>query len=1704
MSKIRAFLMDTTQLSFSKITLFVLLLTLYACGGQSPTFNGGNGASSISAVSSEQSSQNQSSPNRPPHAEGKALYDTQCAFCHGASGQGAGAGGNLRSCSVCTNEALLIQTIDDTMPLGKPQICDLDCSTKIAKYILAEFVGIPSSSTPAASSSSDSDFSSQDSISSVTNSKAVSSASSSVVVVPVSSSAKSTAVSSVGKSLTVSSVDASSAAGSSVAAQGDAVQGKKQFEGMCIGCHKGGPASIPLSSPGKYTDAYASLATYITNNMLPFVSPAGSCDATCVQNIAAYIRTRGNLGSSSSAGSSVSVSSVALSSIAKSSLVNSSQANSSVPAQALAAISVQGNKVLFGGKEGSIAGNSLFWSNTGWGGEKYYTAAVVKWLKDDWKSNLIRAAMGVEETGGFLSDAANKTRVETVVDAAIANNMYVIIDWHTHKAENYKTQAIDFFKQMATKYGNYNNVIYEVYNEPLAVSWDTVIKPYAQDVIAAIRAIDPDNLIIVGTPNWSQDVDVAANNPITAYSNIAYTLHFYAGTHKAELRAKAQTALDKGLPLFVTEWGAVNADGGGGVANSETTAWLNFLKTNKISHANWALNDKAEGSSSLVTGASANGGWTSAQLTASGALVKDAILNWPSLTASTSSAQASSAPASSKPASSAANSSVPNTGAGVIFTEDFESGTAGTQPAGWSNLIAYNFNGSNTLSGKDYALIDTSDSFNGSKSIHFKGNFAQLLKPLPANTQRLHMRAWVKSSRQIGNIPGGDTESNHSHIMGIKKTTDANNEIRVGEIKGTLGTNDVPSDNIAPKSDKWRQGDQISADKWICVEVAMYADTTYDELYMWVDSKLVHSITSANDWQNGPLGKDWLSDKFNYVEFGFQSYTGQQTADVWMDDIVVSTQSIGCGNVSSVSSAAKSSVANSSVINSSVASGDPVAGKSLYDGNTYNCALCHGATGKGTTPIDATKLTYGNDQTLAAYIAATMPKTAPGTCTGACATNLAAYIRSWVVATTSSSSSNSSSGTSSSVGNNSCGVTYGPRNLRVLTRNEFANAMADLTGVSLAADLGQSTLDSLPADNIINGFSNNVLANIESGALQSYGLVVNKVVERLAAQNFAGVINCSTLSAVACGEGFVNTLALRIFRRPLTTEEKTAYQELFAAEFTGGDVNEGIKLALRTALTSPQFLYRSEVGISAADVQSGNTGGDAEYEPTGTVQNLLSATKEVPIYQRADGSVNFTGNDLLEFTVSATQAANGVWPTLQITANTTLGTPDVLVNHATPKTYRIQTSKLTGNQYIAFVNQPKANPDNGNLTFTSIKISGAKLITQPKPPVQLDTDAFVLTPYELASYLSFTFAGTTPDVTLLSAAASGGLITNEQIAAQVERLTATANARKHFGNFAAQWLRTDRVLDIVKDNSISPKFTDDVRKAMAQEVRDVFTHVVLDEGEVFTKLYDGNFTFVNQALADFYGISGVSGTAMKKVTGVTNRAGLVTSGAFMTVNAHEKETGPILRSVYLRRNFLCHDVPAPPTGISLDGTDIDAEREKARVAWEAYLAANGGKATSRRHYEFLTSASTCKGCHDKMINPLGGGMEDFDAFGLPQVTDFNGLVIDAVGTLFGVTAVNDGQVLNFTGAKQIAHEIAGMDVTRQCFIDNGFRLAMGTGSSYFDREKSIKLSAKEIQSYSCEMTKLDNIMKTNNNSTKALLKGLGNMDSVRYRKNVQR
>lgn len=278
----------------------------------------------------------------------------------------------------------------------------------------------------------------------------------------------------------------------------------------------------------------------------------------------------------------------------------------------------------------SLAGPSFFWSNTGWGQERFYTKGAVETFAKDWNAGIIRVAMGAQGSGNYLEDeAGNIERVVTVVNAAIENGLYVVIDWHSHHAEKDIEEAKLFFTAIAQAYGEYPNVIYEIYNEPLnTTDWSTVVKPYAEELIETIRAIDPDNLIIVGTQSWDQDLDKAADDPITGQSNILYALHFYAASHKGDLRKKAEYAIGKGLPLIISEWGSVTYNGDGKFDKKSTLKWMEFAKKHHLSHMNWSVSDKDETASMFKPSASSDGGWTDKDLTPSGRLVRDIIRDW--------------------------------------------------------------------------------------------------------------------------------------------------------------------------------------------------------------------------------------------------------------------------------------------------------------------------------------------------------------------------------------------------------------------------------------------------------------------------------------------------------------------------------------------------------------------------------------------------------------------------------------------------------------------------------------------------------------------------------------------------------------------------------------------------------------------------------------------------------------------------------------------------------------------------------------------------------------------------------------------------------------------------------------------------------------------------------------------------------------------
>lgn len=259
---------------------------------------------------------------------------------------------------------------------------------------------------------------------------------------------------------------------------------------------------------------------------------------------------------------------------------------------------------------------------------QYVNYNTFKTLRDDWNTNCVRLAMYTHEYNGYCAGGDQdylKSLVETGVDAATDLGMYVIIDWHVLQEQDpnvYKEQSKTFFKEMSEKYADYTNVLYEICNEPNGyATWDSV-KSYAEEIIPIIRENDPDAIIIVGTPTWSQDIDQAKSNPLD-FENVLYSLHFYAGTHKDVLWNRLDSCVQNGLPVFVSEFGMCDASGNGANDFDSTQNWFNVIEKYNISFCCWNLANKDESSSVIKSSCDKVSDWSEDELSESGKWIRN-------------------------------------------------------------------------------------------------------------------------------------------------------------------------------------------------------------------------------------------------------------------------------------------------------------------------------------------------------------------------------------------------------------------------------------------------------------------------------------------------------------------------------------------------------------------------------------------------------------------------------------------------------------------------------------------------------------------------------------------------------------------------------------------------------------------------------------------------------------------------------------------------------------------------------------------------------------------------------------------------------------------------------------------------------------------------------------------------------------------------
>ncbi len=311
---------------------------------------------------------------------------------------------------------------------------------------------------------------------------------------------------------------------------------------------------------------------------------------------------------------------------------------------------------------------------------------------------------------------------------------------------------------------------------------------------------------------------------------------------------------------------------------------------------------------------------------------------------------------------------------------------------------------------------------------------------------------------------------------------------------------------------------------------------------------------------------------------------------------------------------------------------------------------------------------------------------------------------------------------------------------------------------------------------------------------------------------------------------------------------------------------------------------------------------------------------------------------------------------------------------------------------------------------------------------------YKLTPYEVASSLSYLFWGSMPDDTLFQAADQNALDTPAQRIAQASRLLAASRSRQQVGNFVGQWLLKGSPYTLpAKDASVYPAYTNEVKAALSQELINFFNYVTFDSTQTFRELYTADYVIANKTLADFYHLSGPSGSAFEK-TPVTNgtRTGLLTLGSVLARYSNSNESHPFKRGRFYFERVLCHELPEPANFGLVQPPDPDPNM------------------TTRQRFDFHSNAfPSCYSCHQYLDGP-GFGFENYDGAGQFRSAE-NGNPISASAILRGMETYSPDEALTFSDLNHLSALTADSPTAAQCVARQYYRYTTGRLESDADK-----------------------------------------------------
>ncbi|MBK1882785.1 DUF1592 domain-containing protein [Luteolibacter pohnpeiensis] len=349
--------------------------------------------------------------------------------------------------------------------------------------------------------------------------------------------------------------------------------------------------------------------------------------------------------------------------------------------------------------------------------------------------------------------------------------------------------------------------------------------------------------------------------------------------------------------------------------------------------------------------------------------------------------------------------------------------------------------------------------------------------------------------------------------------------------------------------------------------------------------------------------------------------------------------------------------------------------------------------------------------------------------------------------------------------------------------------------------------------------------------------------------------------------------------------------------------------------------------------------------------------------------------------------------------------------------------------YLVFLKTAEQNGENVDYAIRhaleAMLVSPAFLFHEEPKTGESHGDIRLISEYALASRLSYFLWSSMPDQQLFDLAASGKL--RENLKAQVERMIASPKSGQFVENFAGQWLQLRDLQSIFPDNKIFPDYDGNLARSMATETLMLFSDV-LHQNEPVDRLLDADYTFLNQKLAEHYGIDGIQGNEFRKVSlEGTERRGILNQGSVLTLTSYPRRTSPVLRGKYVLENILDTPPPPPPPNIP----QLEA------------AGAHGKNLSLRQQMELHRSDPSCSSCH-ALMDPIGFGLENFNAVGAWRSED-RGKPIDSSGKLAdGSTFANSTELRELISGKQ-------RPLFHRALATKLLTYALGRGLEWYDR-----------------------------------------------------